>query len=175
MVFGRGRTGCKRDSEVAVHGYGDSITQSASGIAFDQHRLGVGQEGLGAVIELQGLGSADRLETADVVGGVGVGIELLLEELQFLSAEVPLHHLQASGVLEPACQLVCGTELHQGITAAALVVGEDHWAVPAWVVDEDAGTGRAQTAARSVGELAPMVQSERHCSRNWRCSWDITS
>ena len=70
--------------------------------------------------------------------GVGsVWVELCLQRLQVFSAEMPLQDLTALGVSKASRQVASIAQWYQVIASVPLVVIEDHWRLPAWIVQEN--------------------------------------
>ena len=88
-------------------------------------------------IKLQRLCLADGNDALYSNGVRSVRVELCLKCLQVFCAEIPLQDLSALRVSKASCQVVSIAQWYQVIASVALVVVEDHWRLPAWIVQEN--------------------------------------
>ena len=100
-------------------------------------------------IQLQRIRLADGHDAINGHGMIRVRIELCLHGLQVLPAEMALQDLKALVVSKTSGQVSGITQRHQVIAAMALVVIENHWGFPAWIVQEDPCARRA----KALGQL----------------------
>ena len=88
-------------------------------------------------IQLQCIDLADGRDAIYRHGVWSVRVQLCLKCLQVFCAEIPLQHLSALRVSKTSCQVVSIAQWYQVIASVALVVVEDHWRLPAWIVQEN--------------------------------------
>ena len=88
-------------------------------------------------IKFQRVHLADGHDALYSNGVESVWVELCLQRLEVVCTEMPLQDLSALGVSKTSCQVASIAQWYQVIASVPLVVIEDHWRLPAWIVQEN--------------------------------------